>query len=52
MDNYLFQNFKDIFGEINLDNYINYINSEKSSKFLCIYSNDCEILILDQRDFH
>tara|TARA_A100001015_G_scaffold320487_1_gene447031 strand:+ start:1980 stop:3920 length:1941 start_codon:yes stop_codon:yes gene_type:complete len=36
-----FQRF--IFGEINLNNYINYINSEKSSKFLCIYSNDCEI---------
>jgi len=36
-----FQRF--IFGEINLDKYLNYIRTEKFSKFLCIYSNDCEI---------
>lgn len=37
-----FQKFQRyIFGEISFDNYIQFVNSQ--SKFLCIYSNDCEI---------
>lgn len=36
-----FQRF--IFGEINLSEYLNYVKTQKFSKFLCIYSNDCEI---------
>ena len=39
-----FQKFQRyIFSEIDYDNYLNYIKKEKSSKFLCLYSNDCEI---------
>ena len=37
-----FQKFQRyIFGEISFDNYIKFVNSQ--TKFLCVYSNDCEI---------
>jgi len=39
-----FQKFQRlIYNEIDLENYLSYIKSEKFSKFLCLYSNDCEI---------